>query len=446
MPQHKPPFEITAEWPTPIVRDFGLFLDAMEKPTAFLQKSRQTLDWTTLYALNQEMRTFRSDAHPRMAQKYYALLNLFQNICIAARLHAMGVERGKVRMIPTPNAAAFRALAPAERYMALLEALWVDCPWEDLFVFPFSENVWSGERLVRLLKSVPVSKPLTERYLRGKLRRPEGYLPFEAAAQVTRLLSFFGFLGYTVAPPRPGGYGYKGRFEIAEITVAPLGRAFFRVLDAERPLSEWNLPCRSESGLAPGSWLDGPDEEPEESPEPSSQEAPDAGRFIDAFLPLLAEGSARSGLPRLREELKDQTYVFRVSLVWGLYAAGEAWRTIVISSQDTLDGLHGAIQEAFDFDNDHLYAFHMDGKRTSRKQIMDPRAEESAPSAADVALGELGIFVGQTIRYIFDFGDYWNFDVKLTEIRDAPHVEQPVVLERHGENPQQYPDYDEEEE
>lgn len=47
----------------------------------------------------------------------------------------------------------------------------------------------------------------------------------------------------------------------------------------------------------------------------------------------------------------------------------------------------------------------MDGKRWSKKGYYDPRGEQQEPFADDVRLGELGLYEGQRILYIFDFGD-----------------------------------------
>jgi hypothetical protein len=449
MSQAEPPFVITEDWPTPIVRDFGLFLDAVEKPTAFLQKSRQTLDRATLYAVNQEMRTFRGEAHPHMDQTYYPLLNLFQRICMATRLHVMGHERGKVRMIPTRKVAEFRALSPAERYLALLEALWVDCDWEDLFVSRSVADAWSGERLVALLKGMAAGKPVTEHILRHKLRRREWHLPFQST-EVVRLLSFFGFLDYTVAPPRERGYGVKGMFGIDSVTVSPFGKAFLRVLHEERPLTQWNTLHGTEGGPLGFLFDDGLDEEDETAEADESGvgegEEREPAPFFEAFIPLLAEGSVRGGLSRARPELKDQTCVFRVSLAWGITMTGEAWRTIALSSKHTLDDLHLAIQKAYNFDNDHLYAFYMDRKRHSKHAYNDPRAGDDPPYADEAALGELDLYPRQRFLYLFDFGDGWQFDVELLEVRDTPHKGRPAILAREGKNPEQYPRYDDDDE
>ena len=42
------------------------------------------------------------------------------------------------------------------------------------------------------------------------------------------------------------------------------------------------------------------------------------------------------------------------------------------------------------------------------------------------------------MTYVFDFGDWWEFDVTLERVDPEMLIEEPVVLEQHGEPPSQY--------
>jgi len=47
------------------------------------------------------------------------------------------------------------------------------------------------------------------------------------------------------------------------------------------------------------------------------------------------------------------------------------------------------------------------------------------------------------MNLVYDFGDNWQFDVKLERI-DPPNkrMKKPRVLEKHGKAPEQYPRWD----
>lgn len=52
---------------------------------------------------------------------------------------------------------------------------------------------------------------------------------------------------------------------------------------------------------------------------------------------------------------------------------------------------------------------------------------------------------GKTMRFLFDYGDNWEFIVSLKDSRKANPTEKlPCVIRSIGESPQQYSTYDEE--
>lgn len=53
-----------------------------------------------------------------------------------------------------------------------------------------------------------------------------------------------------------------------------------------------------------------------------------------------------------------KTYTFHISLP----GYGRVWRKVEMAAEQTLQELHWAIQDAFDFDDDHLYSFFLSGK------------------------------------------------------------------------------------
>lgn len=75
-------------------------------------------------------------------------------------------------------------------------------------------------------------------------------------------------------------------------------------------------------------------------------------------------------LPREGVKFVDGTYVFKVSL------AKDLWRRIEISAEHTLLDLHRTIQKAYNFDDDHLYSFFMDGRAWSYERFVSPYEEE----------------------------------------------------------------------
>lgn len=134
-------------------------------------------------------------------------------------------------------------------------------------------------------------------------------------------------------------------------------------------------------------------------------------------------------------DIGGNLYVFKVVYKRGI------WRRIRLSSAHTLRHLHEAIQEAYCFDDDHLYAFFMDGKPWAGKAYWSPD-NDRPPYTDKAAIGRLGLKRGQKFLYLFDFGDEWRFDVQVEKIlqSDMPPV-RPAVIESRGEAPEQYPEF-----
>ncbi len=114
----------------------------------------------------------------------------------------------------------------------------------------------------------------------------------------------------------------------------------------------------------------------------------------------------------------------------------EPWiREIEVRENFTLKQLHTFIQKIVDFDDDHLYEFYI-GK--------NPRNNSSTVSTK-MKLNEIYPITGYKLYYLFDFGDSWLFQIKKSRKRktEESSVKYPRVINSVGENPEQYPEYDE---
>ncbi|MBW2331546.1 MAG: plasmid pRiA4b ORF-3 family protein, partial [Deltaproteobacteria bacterium] len=99
---------------------------------------------------------------------------------------------------------------------------------------------------------------------------------------------------------------------------------------------------------------------------------------------------------------------------------------------------------AFDFDHDHLYQFSYKNRTGILNRINHPYTDKP-PFTDEVLIGDLALKPGTVITYLFDFGDNWEFDVKLERIDPVDHkMKKPVILQSHGDAPEQYPTWDEE--
>jgi hypothetical protein len=151
-----------------------------------------------------------------------------------------------------------------------------------------------------------------------------------------------------------------------------------------------------------------------------------------------------------------QVYVFSAQLE-GWKAVG---RTVALHSDQTFIDLHHALQEAFEWDDDHLYAFWPGGEFWPRggTEYTHPLALATDPFAgwdlprsgperesAEQRLDRARLSKGDKLAYLFDFGDEWRVRLTLREVIADDGERYPCLLESVGDAPPQYPDYDEDE-
>lgn len=73
---------------------------------------------------------------------------------------------------------------------------------------------------------------------------------------------------------------------------------------------------------------------------------------------------------------------------------------------------------------------------------------ESVLNAAETRLDALGLTPKQQFEYLFDFGDSWEHEIVVEIAGGKPTVgaKYPLLLEKRGESPPQYPDIEEDDE
>ncbi len=145
---------------------------------------------------------------------------------------------------------------------------------------------------------------------------------------------------------------------------------------------------------------------------------------------------------------QEVIWTFRVKLPWG---RSECVRVIEIKSDASFLELHEAIQDAVDFDNDHLFEFYMGRNPRNRAYAIggEPNWDTFNPMTTyrNIRLSNAWpLPKGMNLYYLFDFGDNWLFQINKTRHKDKvvkPGVVYPRVIEAKGKNPEQYPDYEE---
>jgi len=127
----------------------------------------------------------------------------------------------------------------------------------------------------------------------------------------------------------------------------------------------------------------------------------------------------------------------------------EVSRTFEVEGNHTLYDFHLDIQQAFNWDNDHMFSFYFGGKLFDRENEYsgNPLGEHTVPgmgrpnkSAAATQIRDLRLTENSIFLYLFDYGDELIHKVKVEKIRDKNDGDNslPAIVSEFGTPPPQY--------
>ena len=86
------------------------------------------------------------------------------------------------------------------------------------------------------------------------------------------------------------------------------------------------------------------------------------------------------------------------------------WRSLIVPAEYTLNELHHVIQIAMGWTNSHLYKFSIGGLEYTL-----PQYDSELLTSLDSQKTLLRDVVEYKFKYLYDFGDYWEHTVEVTD-------------------------------
>ena len=261
------------------------------------------------------------------------------------------------------------------------------------------------------------------------------------------LLNLFGFIELQDTKPLAG----KG-WLLTKAKASPFGKALMELLEK----TDWKrgLFNEAEDDLS-GLFI-----EPQSEPQPVEtkldvvvQESTPTEILQEEFQALDLFPEWKNNLELPEPEAQDGVFVFKVSLQIHVqkskdkFSKETIWRKIVIPSNLTLYDFSSAILEAFNFYNDHLHQFTYKDRQGFVKTINHPYTQHGDGDGFtdEILLRDWQINIGDRITYVFDFGDWWEFNVVLESIDEPdPKLKKAKVIDQKGKAPKQYDNDDDE--
>jgi hypothetical protein len=391
---------IKEDSPGTIVKDFNMLLQSLGE-SGFPVTGTHQLPIRSLPEINSRMAFPIRHGLNRPQQKSYPHINGLFLLVRASELTFVGGGSKKPRLqVDQEMCQAWNSLIPTEQYCALLET-WLLRGRPQIigesdrgYYIPDHFREWMDffKRIPKKGLQVAGNKDV------------EDWLRYAPGWHNLALFELFGLISVRSGSPVVG----KG-WIVDHLNRTPFGEALLALL-----LSEFFDDLQNIFEL----------EDRKEVP---------IGVLLPALQPYFREW--RNNPVAFKWVFRQGTHIFKVSL-------GNVWCRIAILTDLTLDALASAILAAVKFDDDHLYAFSYKSRSGALDRIHHSYMEEG-PWTSEVLVGDLPLRVEQTMTFLFDFGDKWEFEVTLEQVDPDMTVEKPVLLEMHGEPPEQYPRWDE---
>jgi hypothetical protein len=423
---------ITLDHPGPILRDFQTLLDFIGPNGVPAGGQHHLLPINILPTLNQHMTWPIKIDLGRPQLKSYPNLQGLHLLGRATGLVIVQGEGGKERLaVDQIMLTRWTSLNPVEQYFSLLD-VWLN----------HARKAMVGERdydepFVDYVIRVWSWLPAKGQHYSHKERSSSNTSCFPDRGRYTLvLMRLFGWLEIEQADPIAGRSWLP-----ASIRHRPFGEAMLAALVPKIPLLSsmrgWadDVADRAEGGKKKSR---------SKKAAGDADAAPTDGRFhfnfyhsiLAPYFPALQDSLAIDlGQP------SDGLFIFRISLGKGM------WRRITAPAHSTLDDLADAILKSVAFEQDHLWHFSFSNRLGVKVEVrcLDDEIGADDLSADEFEIGELPIRPGDSMVFLFDYGDNWEFKVLLEKIDPpAPRQKLPKLIEKHGPSPEQYSDWDDE--
>ncbi len=389
--------QITETQPGSILKDFQTLLDFIGDEGIGVSGKYCLIPLKLLSDLNQRLSIPIELDLKRPTQKSYSPIN---GLYLLLRASGIGqiVNRGKKKVLSLQPELlkSWRSLNPTERYCTLLEAWLIRGHGEMLGERRSVHN--AGSKCIQYWSHISDQDKEFSSY------SDQHTLSYWPELHNLALMSLFGLVQVESGQPEAG----KG-WRIKRVKKLPFGDALMQAI----------IHAYTEHGMM---W--------ESEDDPSIP----FGELQPTLQPYFPDWENTLAAPA--QAFRPGVYVFKVSL-------GKIWRRIALSSDMTLADLSGMILDSVDFDSDHLDMFRYKNHLGRTIEAVHPYAD-GYPSTPDVQIGDLPLTEGSSMTYIFDFGDWWEFDVQLEKVEaDDSRQNYEAILKRYGEAPPQYPNWDE---
>ena len=388
----------------PFIKDFDIFINFILEKNPNLTNKTQVLGKNDCFELNSQLHFQRTAIKASYTQDQYVAIDLFFKLSVKSNLFLMQINsKNKFELIKTVCLEEFLDLNIYEKYLFLLESFWSKYEFNEELendIYEFYEIIYVISRTNfenKILKS-------DVKYCRSL---------FSYYSKFAKILNIMGICELEFID------NVKSKYDdsIKSITPTACGTEICKVL-INKTLDYLNTEIYY-IDMIKERW--------------KVKDVKVKKTFFEliskVFEPKLIEKTINSNVQINRKGI----YILKVLLDKNL------WRIIKLSHNTKLHKLHLIIQNAFDFDNDHMYAFYTGTSYKNRKEFYCANPLGESNEYEDLTVEDAEIYKGQKFMYLFDFGDMWKFEIQVIDFIENEETDLfPQIIESKGKSPEQY--------
>lgn len=390
-----------------LIKDFDTFINFILEKDPNLSNKNQVLGKNDCFELNSLLYFQRDAIKASRTQDQYIAIDLFFTLAVKSKLFLVQINsKNKFKLVKTPRLEEFLNLNIYEKYAFLLECFWTKYEFDE----ELRNSIYEFFEIIYVISRTNVENKI----LKSDVDR--GRTLFSYYSKITKILRILGICELEFID------NVKSKYDdsIKSIIPTALGIEICKVL-ISTALDYLNTEYYY-IDIIKERW----------EIEDIDIEKTFFELISKVFEPKLIEKTINSDVQINRKG----TYILKVSLDKSL------WRVVKLSHKIELHRLHLIIQQAFDFDNDHMYAFYTGTSYRNGKEFYCANPLGESEEYEDLTIEDAELYKGQQFIYLFDFGDMWEFKIQVMDFIENEEADfVPQIIESKGKSVQQYPDW-----
>ena len=307
----------------PFIKDFDTFINFILEKDPNLSNKSQVLGKNDCFELNSQLHFQREAIKASHTQEQYIAIDLFFTLAVKSKLFLIQINsKNKFKLVKTACLEEFLNLNIYEKYVFLLECFWTKYEFDQ----ELGNNIYDFFELIYVISRTNVENKIL------KSDVDHGRTLFSYYSKVTKILRILGICELEFID------NVKSKYDdsIKSIMPTACGIEICKVL-INTALDYLNTEIYY-IDIIKERW--------------KIKDSKVKKTFFEliskVFEPKLINKTVNCNI----KINKKGTYILKVSLDKNL------WRIVKLSHKTTFHKLHLIIQQAFDFDNDHMYAFY----------------------------------------------------------------------------------------